>query len=49
MSIQRLALLTLVVGFIAICATGCVMYRTVKEGNEVVSQGYVVKAPLIDP
>ena len=49
MSIRRLALLTLVVGFIAICATGCVMHRTVKDGNEVGSQGYVVKAPLIDP
>ncbi len=48
MSIQRIALLTLVLGFIALCATGCVMQRTVKAGNEVVSQGYVVKAPLID-
>ena len=43
------ALLTVVSGFIAFCATGCIMHRTVKNGNEVVSQGYVVKAPIIAP
>lgn len=49
MSIRRIALFALVLGFIAFCATGCIMHRTVKNGNEVVSQGYVVKAPLISP
>lgn len=36
-------------GFVAVFVTGCVMRRTVKEGNEVVAQGYVVKSPLIAP
>lgn len=49
MSTYRIALLTSVLGFIACCATGCVMQRTVKEGDSVVAQGYVIKAPLIDP
>jgi len=47
MPIQHIALLTFVL--LALCATGCVMRRTVKEGNEVVAQGYVVKSPLIAP
>ena len=49
MSIQRVALFTFMLGFIALCATGCVMHRTVKDGNEVVAQGYVVKSPLSAP
>jgi hypothetical protein len=49
MSIYRVALLACLLGFIAFCATGCVMQRTVKEGDSVVAQGYVIKAPLIDP
>jgi hypothetical protein len=48
MSIRRAAHFTLVLGF-AFGATGCVMQRTVKNGNQVVSEGYVVKAPLIAP
>jgi hypothetical protein len=49
MSIQRVALIILLLGFIALCANGCVMQRTVREGDEVVAQGYVVKAPLLAP
>ena len=49
MSIHRVALFIFVLGLIAVCATGCVMQRTVKDGDEVVAQGYVVKAPLIAP
>lgn len=48
MSIHRVALLTLLAGLLACSAPGCVMQRTVKNGNQVVSQGYVVKAPLVD-
>jgi hypothetical protein len=42
--ISRVALPICLLGFVALCASGCVMRRTVKEGNEVVAQGYVVKA-----
>lgn len=49
MSIRRVALFIFVLGVIALCATGCIMHRTVKNGNEVVAQGYVVKAPLVAP
>jgi len=42
-------IITCLLGFVAVCASGCVMHRTVKEGNEVVAQGYVVKTPLISP
>lgn len=49
MSISRLASVVLALGFIALSATGCVMQRTVKDGDSVVSRGYVVKAPFIDP
>jgi hypothetical protein len=42
-------IITCLLGFVAVCATGCVMRRTVKEGNEVVAQGYVVKSPLVSP
>jgi hypothetical protein len=47
MSIPRIAFLLLVLSFVALSATGCIMQRTVKDGDEVVAQGYVVKAPLI--
>lgn len=47
MPIRRIALFTFVL--LALCATSCVMRRTVKEGDEVVAQGYVLKAPLIAP
>jgi hypothetical protein len=46
---SRAALRTFLLGFVALCATGCIMRRTVKEGSEVVAQGYVVKSPLIAP
>ena len=49
MRLQRLALLAFFLVFIVIGTTGCVMHRTVKDGSEVVAQGYVVKAPLIAP
>jgi hypothetical protein len=49
MPIRRVALFVFVLGVFALGASGCVMHRTVKNGNEVVSQGYVVKAPLISP
>ena len=49
MRLQRLALLAFLLVFIVIGTTGCVMHRTVKDGSEVVAQGYVVKAPLIAP
>lgn len=49
MPLPRLVLLTLSLAFICLCATGCLMRRTVTEGDEVVAQGYVVKAPLIAP
>ena len=49
MPLQRFALLAGLLGFIILGASGCVMHRTVKDGNEVVAQGYVVKAPLIAP
>jgi hypothetical protein len=42
--ISRVAHGICLLGFVALCASGCVMRRTVKEGNEVVAQGYVVKA-----
>jgi hypothetical protein len=48
-SILRRAFLACLVGLFAIGATGCLMRRTVKEGNEVVAHGYVVKSPLIAP
>lgn len=41
-------MLTFVLGCIALGTAGCVMRRTVTEGDTVVSQGYVVKAPLIN-
>lgn len=49
MSIHRATVVILVLGLIALCAAGCVMHRTVKDGEEVVAQGYVVKSPLIAP
>ena len=49
MPIRNVAVMICILGFIAFCASGCVMHRTVKDGNEVVAQGYVVKAPLIAP
>jgi hypothetical protein len=47
MPLQRLALLACLLGFIVLGSTGCVVHRTVKDGNEVVAQGYVVKAPVV--
>ena len=49
MSIPRLSLLAIGLGFTVLCGSSCVMQRTVKEGDEVVAQGYVVKSPLIAP
>jgi uridine phosphorylase len=49
MSIHRVARLALAMAFIGLGTTGCVMQRTVKNGDQVVSQGYVVKAPLVAP
>jgi hypothetical protein len=48
MSIRFRALLTLVAGFILLGTTGCLVRRTVTEGNEVVSDGYVWKGPRSD-
>ena len=45
----RVVVLCLLSGVIAVSASGCLMQRTVKEGDAVVARGYVVKAPLIDP
>ena len=47
MPLQRLPLLTCLVGFIVLGATGCVVQRTVKDGDEVIAQGYVIKAPIV--
>ena len=47
MPIHRIALFTLGLGFVFLCAAGCVMQRTVKDGDSVIAQVYVVKEPLI--
>jgi hypothetical protein len=44
--ITRRAFIACLATFIVLGATGCVMQRTVKEGDEVIAQGYVVKSPL---
>ncbi len=49
MPIRRVALITCLLGFIGFCASGCVMQRTVKEGDAVVAKGLVVKSPLMAP
>jgi hypothetical protein len=42
MTLSRTALLLL----IALYTSGCLMRRTVKEGDRVIAEGYVVKPPL---
>jgi len=49
MNLRRVALITSVLGFMVIFVTGCVVRRTVKDGDDVVAEGYVVKTPLISP
>jgi hypothetical protein len=49
MPTSRNALMAAVLALVLFSATGCVMHRTVKEGDEVVAQGLVVKSPLISP
>ncbi|MEO7933305.1 MAG: hypothetical protein ABIT76_09125 [Chthoniobacterales bacterium] len=43
-AMTRIALLLLVL--IALCTSGCLTRRTIKEGDHVVAEGYVVKPPL---
>ncbi len=31
---------------IALCTSGCLTQRTIKEGDHVVAEGYIVKPPL---
>jgi hypothetical protein len=49
MLIARAALVTFLLGLVALCATGCVVQRTVKEGDAVVAQGYAIKVPRVVP
>jgi hypothetical protein len=49
MPTPRIAIYSLLFGFIAFGSSGCLMQRTVKDGDSVVARGYVVKAPIIGP
>lgn len=49
MPIPRLVLVAIVIAIITLGSSGCVMRRTVTERNQVVAQGYVVKAPVLAP
>lgn len=46
MSIRSMCCLSLACALIALVFSGCVMQRTVKDGDVVVQKGYVVKGPL---